>query len=481
MAKQVDRTTLGYLGTDFQFKLVKCFIEDHKFFTSVQEIVDQNMFTDENLRRIVGFMKDRYAFAETVANYSELEIIVRSKVMDAISVEVLLATLKKIADYDLVGMDIVQSSAEKFFKQQNLTKAINRAQEIIKKGDISEYYNIEDLIKKALDTNTQADFGYHIFDNYEEALDEDFRCAIPTGAENIDEMLYGGLGKGELGVIIAPSGVGKTSATSGFAAYAATYKCEQNNYKGYKVFHIHFEDNDKNIKRKYYGYMTNIDAQILSEPTIRPKVLEIIGDKTSETRKMLNDNIICYHPQSGEMSATELKNKIRHLIARGFKPDLVIVDYFECLKLERSQDIRDDEYTREGITMRKLESIAHEFDVALWCPVQGTKSSIGMEYVGLQQAGGSVKKVQIGHVILTFARTNEQRIQGTMNIYLEKFRGGRITEKSIVQHIRFNNGTCRFERPENENLDDLNLPPNPADIQTEVAKQVRNIQRQQRS
>lgn len=107
---------------------------------------------------------------------------------------------------------------------------------------------------------------------------------------------------------------------------------------------------------------------------------------------MIKENVICMHPNSGEMSASELKNKLKQLIARGFKPDLVIVDYFECLKLERPETSADKEWTREGITMRKLESIAHEFDVALWVPVQGTKDSLGVEYVGLQQAGGSVKK-----------------------------------------------------------------------------------------
>ena len=80
MARNVDRSTLGYLGADFQLKLAKCFFEDHKYFTSIQEIVDQNMFTNEHLRRMVGFMKDRYNFNETVTTYFEMETIIRSKV-----------------------------------------------------------------------------------------------------------------------------------------------------------------------------------------------------------------------------------------------------------------------------------------------------------------------------------------------------------------------------------------------------------------
>ena len=230
MADTINTSTLGYLGNEFQIKLVKCFIEDQKFFTSIVNLVDQNMFSDEFLRKIVKFMKERYEFNETVTNYFEIETLIRSKISDAVTVDMCIAMLNKIRNIDLRGMDLVEDTCERFFKQQNLTKAINRSIEIIKKGNGEDYYEIEDIIKKALETNTKQDFGYNPMDGMEEALSEDYRNAIPTGFERLDRALYGGLAKGELGVIISPSGVGKSSATTGFAAYAATYKCEAHNW-----------------------------------------------------------------------------------------------------------------------------------------------------------------------------------------------------------------------------------------------------------
>ena len=94
--------------------------------------------------------------------------------------------------------------------------------------------------------------------------------------------------------------------------------------------------------------------------------------------------------------------------------------------------------------MRKLEQIAHEFNVALWCPVQGTKDSFNQQVVGLTQAGGSVKKVQIGHVIISFARTEDMRLRDELNIYVNKFRPGRIKVNSFME-VKFNNGTCKFD------------------------------------
>lgn len=443
MAKEVDKTKLGYLGTDFQNRLTKAFIEEPKFFMRMAHMVDQNMFTDENLRRIIGYMKDRYELAGVVPGYRDLEILIRSKISDMTNLERSVATLNKIRTYDLenTGLDITQNLAEQFFKQQNMTKALNEAQNIIKLGDITQYNKIEDIIKKALEVGDDEELGYKVFDDMETTLSEDYRCAIPTGASELDKALYGGLGRGELGVIIAPSSVGKTSATTGFAANAAVTKTEDNNYQGYKVAHFHFEDKIIDIRRKYYAYVTDIDACELSLPGVCDTARELINQ--NDWKNMIQKNIRLFHPLSGEYSASDIKNKLKQLIASGFKPDLVIVDYFECLKLESGA--RDDkEFTREGITMRKLESIAHDFDVALWCPVQGTKDSFNQQIVSLTQAGGSVKKVQIGHVIISFARTDEMRLHDKINIFINKFRPGRIRVNQFL-NVTFNNGTTKFD------------------------------------
>ena len=475
MSRNVDRSTLGYLGPDFQLKLVKCFFEDQKYFTSIQEIVDQNMFSNEHLRRIVGFMKDRYNFNETVTTYFEMETIIRSKVSDAIALEQLLAHIEKIKEMDLVGMDIVEEESEKFFKQQNLTKAINKAQDIIKNGDFSNYYTIEDIVKKALETNSKQDFGFRLFDNIESDLKEDYRTAIPTGADKLDKALYGGLAKGELGVIVAPPGIGKSSATTGFAANAAITKTEANNFNGYKVLHFFFEDEEVNIRRKYYGFVTDIDACTLSLPDIRLIAIERLNADT-DVRRMLRDNIIGERLSTGEIRASEIKNKIRQYIARGFKPDLIIIDYFECIKFEKS-DIGDSEWSKEGITMRKLESMAKEFNVAMWVPVQGTRDSIGAEIVGLMQAGGSVKKTQIAHVVITFGQTDEMKTQGKINIFLGKFRAGRI-DKNKFLNVYLNNGTCKFDMSETDDGTDLPFEERQSNRLNEIARQTKQTYQQ---
>lgn len=474
MAKNIEKNNLGYLGNDYQRELVKCFIEDNVFFSDIQEIVDPNMFTDECLRRIVGFMKERFSKTQSVTTYRDLDTIIRSKVSDGIMVEKLIAVLVELANaVEYRAIDIIKDEAEKFFKQQNITKVIRKAEDIIKQGDINRYYEIETMIRSALDTSTKQNYGYRMFSTMEQVendLRDDYRIPIPTGASELDAVLNGGLAKRELGVIVAPSNVGKTSATTGFAACAALH--------GFKVVHIFFEDDEINIRRKHYAYLTNYDSCDLSLPHVKPLVLDMLSKMPNE-RKLLNENIISMRLNSGEVTASGIRHKIEQLIALGFKPDLVIIDYFECIKPEpTNKDV--SEWNAEGDTMRKLENIAKDFDVGVWVPVQGNKSSFNQMIVDMSQAGGSVKKVQIGHVIISFARTYDMQKDDRINIFINKFRGGRIKENKL-ENVVFNNGTCRFDFSEMQQINEALGGKTIRDNQLQVANEIKNMQRNNRT
>lgn len=475
MAKKVDRSTLGYLGNEFQKKLVKCFFEDRSFFKQIEHVIDQNMFTNEHLRFIVRILKERYQKNDVVATYSEVDLLIKQNIVEDIRLHQTLQMLKDVEDVELTGIDLIEDAAEKFFKQQNLTKAINKAQDIIKNGDYKSYGIIEDLVKKALEYNTKDDFGWELFDNIEGDLREDYRETIPTGTPELDEALYGGLGKGELGIIIAPSGVGKTSLCSGIAVAAALDTTDASNGSGFKVLHFYFEDEDEAIRRKYYGNLLDMDAMYLSTPEVRPHAIEKLK-KISQEHSNLKKNVRGERLPSGEITASDIRRKIDSYVARGFKPDLVIIDYFECLKPERDSGFNESEWSKEGVTMRKLESICNEKKIAMWVPVQGTKGSIGAEFVGLMHAGGSVSKVQIGHVIISLARTDEQKSTGKLNVYIQKLRAVKIGRDKFL-NVTFNNGTGKFDMSDMDDIDNVLYESNVQTRTNEIARKERDKRR----
>ena len=85
------------------------------------------------------------------------------------------------------------------------------------------------------------------FESIEEDLSFENVVYVPTGVDKLDEGLGGGLDKGKIGLIICPMGAGKTSMTTCIAGNAATTLTKSNDYKGFKVLQICFEDKPRDL------------------------------------------------------------------------------------------------------------------------------------------------------------------------------------------------------------------------------------------
>lgn len=463
---QRNRENLGYLGEDFQYKLVHEFMDNHAFFEDLNPIIDQNMFTDPNLKTIVGVMKNYYEKYGNVPFYDNVGIELRDLSRSEKEKETYLAVLDKIKATSSSGVESTREKAEKFFRQQNIVRTANEILKIAEKGDDNEYDRCVGLLNDAMTVGIHNDFGEGLFDHINETLSDDYRVPIPTGIKKIDEVLEGGLGKGELGVIIGPTSFGKTSLTTAMASHAAE--------NGFKVLQIVFEDRIKQIQRKHIGRITGIEARDLSKPDNIELVKEQLEryDKKEELAKNLR---IVKFP-SGEKTARQIKRFIQKLINTGFKPDLVIVDYFECLEHEADKST-SNEYEREGKTMRMFEAMAGELDMAFWIPSQGTKDSINLELVTMDKIGGSVKKAQIAHVIMSIARTVEDISDNKATIAILKNRAGKSGK--VFNNVEFNNGTCRISTDnvdEHDSIYELKTKQKEEQLKTqkEIMEQMKN-------
>jgi len=441
MAQQ-RKDNLGYLGEAYQYKLAHEFMENHTFFEDLSPIIDQNMFTDPNLKTFVGVMKNYYEREGSVPKYDYMEIELRNISHSEKETETYLAVLEKVKEAPSNGVERTRDLAEKFFRQQNIIKTANEILKVAGDGDSDKYDACVNLLNDAISKGIHNDFGECLFDNLGETLSDDYRTPIPTGIGKIDEILEGGLGKGELGVIIGPTSFGKTSLTTAMASHAAL--------SGFKVLQIVFEDRIKQIQRKHIGRITGIEAKDLSKPDnieLVKQTLEQFPDKDK-----LQENLRIVKFPSGEKTARQIERFIKKLINTGFKPDLTIVDYFECLEHEADKSVTN-EFEKEGRTMRRFEAMAGELDMAIWIPSQGTKDSINLELVTMDKIGGSVKKAQIAHVIMSIARTVEDISNNKATIAILKNRAGKSGK--VLNNVEFNNGTCRISTDNVDEYDSM--------------------------
>lgn len=202
--------------------------------------------------------------------------------------------------------------------------------------------------------------------------------------------------------------------------------------QGQKVLQIFFEDTPKVIQRKHLSCWTGINLSELSQH--KEEVQEFINNLGDDS------NLKLKKMDSTNTTMSTIKTYVRKLISSGFKPDLILIDYIDCIK--PSQKV-DDVNVGEGMVMRELESMLYEFDIAAWTAVQGGRGALNSTIVESDQMGGSIKKGQIAHFILSIAKSLEQKEAGTANIAILKSRFGK--DGMVFEDVIFNNGTIQIE------------------------------------
>lgn len=420
-----SREQFGYLGRDFQVRLLFQILTDRKFANNIMDIMDANYFEDEFFRKIAITIKNAYDKHEAVPDIGSLEMRLMEGAKDEIQSDFILRQLRHVKDAETNDSIWVQETALKFCKQQELKKSVKEIQNIIDKGDIDDYDKCEEILKKALEHGKPKDEGIDVFYDIESVLADDFRKPIPTGIKGLDECMDGGLSKGELAVILAPFGVGKTTFITKIANTAKN--------EGKNVLQIFFEDNPKVIQRKHLSCWSGINLNDLKYH--KDELIALKEKKESEKGELK----LIKFPSDGT-TIPHIKQYIRKQIAQGFKPDVILVDYIDCIQPTKNFK---ESWDGEGNVMRQFETMLAELDIAGWTAVQGNRSSIGAETVDSTMIGGSIKKGQIGHFIVSIAKTLDQKESGHANLAILKSRFGK--DGIIFTDAIFDNSCVKIE------------------------------------
>ena len=422
MSKNV--TTLGYLGYRFQTEFINQILHpaNKKFADRIIDIVHAKYFDNEYFRLIIVTVKDYFERFEKVPAWDTLETVLKVEIKDKITQDYVFEITKEIRNLEVEDWEYVQRESLNFCRQQELKKANDKISKIIDNGEFGRYEECADIMKEALSVGAEKDDGTSISEGWEDVLEEDFRHPIPTGISGIDNLTDGGLSRGELGVVLAPYGVGKTTILTKIAnsAYNA----------GYNVLQIVFEDLPDVIKRKHAACWSGVELNALSDD--KEKIIEVVKEKTNGNE---NDLVIRKFSSEG-VTVNHIKTYLRHLISVGFKPDMIVLDYIDCVESTRRYN---DEWSGEGNVMRGFESMLAEYNIVGWTAVQGNRSSISSDVVTGDQMGGSIKKAQIGHFIMSIARTLSQKEGNRATIAVLKSRFGK--DGVLFEDCTFNNGT----------------------------------------
>ena len=416
----MEERNFGYLGFSFQQSLIKAIIEDKKYGETIIDVLESKFFDNSSFKFIMENTKELYKAYNKIPDYNTLAQKIMAEGGNKDSSKVHVDTLEAIKNNES-QIEYVKDTALNFCKQQNLKRELKSVQSIIESGEFEAYNKIEEIIQKALQVGISNDETTDVFHDIDGALEQDFRQPIPTGIVGIDNLLKGGLGLGELGVVLAPTGTGKTTLLTKFANTAYNL--------GLNVVQIFFEDNPGNIKRKHYTIWSEI------APDQQPEFKDAVKEKVEQAQSRSTGSLKLLKLASDNVTVSEIKNKIRKMSSDGIKVDLLVLDYVDCISSDKSTN--GEEWKGEGSVMRSLESMTGEFDMAIWTATQGNRESISSEVVTGDQMGGSIKKAQIAHVILSIGKTLEQKEHNLATLTLLKSRIGK--DGVVFQNCKFNN------------------------------------------
>jgi replicative DNA helicase len=421
-----SKKNFDYLGSTFQIQLLNQIIIDKEFSRSIIDVIEANYFENKYFKLIIQMIKEYYVKYEHMPTFDTLEQITKSELQQEMAAKIVIDTITKIKECSVEGGEFVQEKAMKFCKQQELQKVMSKAQKIIDGGEFENYDTVEQLVRTALQVGEREDGMSDVFYNLDEVLNEDYRHPIPMGIPGIDRLLKGGLAKGEIGVILAPTGVGKSTLLTKIANHSFNL--------GYNVVQIFFEDNPKIIQRKHITLWTKIHPDDLTERK------EEAMAKVREVENTMTNKLILKKLPSDTVTMSQIKNQLRKIIADGVKIDMVLLDYIDCVVPDRNLG---DEWKSEGSVMRGFESMCHELNLVGWTATQGNRSSISSDVVTTDQMGGSIKKAQVGHVIISVAKSLQQKEMKLATMAITKSRIG--DDGVVFENCKFDNGTLEID------------------------------------
>ncbi len=395
-------------GKPFQEKVFQSMLTDTLWSAQMIEVVSPDYFD----LKYLSFLCEKYfAYYNKYKTFPTLTILITiikedlSKSKDIVLRDQIIEYLHRMKTNPDVGdLQYVKDKSLDFCKRQAFKDALEKSVELIQ---TEKYESVIGIMKEAISVGMPNSTGHNFFDDIEARFVQINRLVCPTGLERLDakDILRGGLGRGELGVIAANTGVGKSHflVDMGCAAMKA----------GKNVIHYTFELSEHETGKRYDSNLCDIPSNEVIE---RKK--EVI-DKYS---KMELGKLVIKEYPTGSATVLTLRNHIEKLTLKGFKPSLVTVDYADVMKSSRAYDSLRHELK---LIYTELRNLAVDLNIPIWTASQANKDSSKADVVGLENLGESYAKAQVADVVLSISRKPMEKSEGTGRIFVAKNRAGK--------------------------------------------------------
>lgn len=386
---------------------------DQEFYSQISAIIKPEYFEFDAYRNIFVAITEYY---EKYRNLPTDDAIV-----DYIK-HVIPGGEKDKNDYedDLIGINQMDKSAfenrefimdiiEDFAKKSSLKQAIRKSVVLLEDGKIDE---IQELIKESMLINRNLSLGQDYFDEVQQRLHRFFvqknEQRFPTIFAEHNKNLEGGLCRKELAMVVGSPGTGKSLYLVNQGARSLL--------DGKNVIYISCEMSEDKIANRFDSILTHIKNSKLKEPLAQLKLHERLGKIREKTPGQL---IIKEFP-TGQANVNQIRSLLVQLeLHKGFRPDVLIVDYLELLRPNRTIDA---EYMAQQRIAEELRGLASEHNVLTWVATQPNRMARRVPVITDAELGDSYGKIRPVDWAISLNQTQEEYDMGEMRVYVMKAR-----------------------------------------------------------
>ena len=412
---------LSEYGWSFQVKVIAAMFTDRLFLQQIADIIQTDYFESDANSWLMEIILDHFREYKTPPTKDVLKVKVTEVENDVLKTAIL-EQLKEVFRYmESDDLTFVKDEILRFCKNQEIKRAIMDSVSLLKMGNYDEIKTkIDSAMKAGADTDIGLEYKNQVALRYQEAA----RDTMTTGWDVIDDLMDGGLAPGELGVVMAPAGIGKSWLLINIGANAMK--------AGKTVIHYTLELNENYVGQRYDSVVTGINAQNLKnyQEDIEDKMQNINGDL-----------IIKYYPTKS-IGVLGIKAHIEKTIMLGNTPDLVIVDYADLLKVNQK-----DKHEALEELYEDLRGMAGEYGVPVWTATQANRSALEEDVIEADKIASSYGKVMVSDFLMSLSRKVEDKMSGTGRGHVIKNRFG-PDGITLPCKINTNNGQFQFFEPQ---------------------------------
>jgi len=397
-----EQEDFSQFGKAFQENLCQLIFSSRTFSDQMREVLDINFLEFKYLQvfvKLIFSYKDKYSrqpSESTMATILRTELASENELIIK-QIRDFYARMSRTAVQD---EEYIKDVAVDFCKKQVLKEAILKSVPLLKK---SSFDDIQKLINDAMKLGNDNDSGYYYIEDFDRRFEIKARDPVTTGWKIIDGLTKGGIGNGELGVVIAPTGAGKSMALVHLGAEAVK--------AGKTVIHYTLELADTVVASRYDSCITGIPLMDLFNRK------EEIYDEIKDISGKL---IVKEYPTKSARVDT-LRNHLDKLQQQEISVDMIIVDYGDLL---RSNSKNDEKRHQLESIYEELRGLAQENSCPLWTASQTNRSGLNAEVITMEAISEAFNKCFVADFIFSISRTIQHKNSNGGRVFVAKNRNG---------------------------------------------------------